>query len=368
VSLFGAIPLPSKSRSGPKTPIEGYYYGGTPQRLIASWMNEYPTNVESISWINGEKCSHEKSWYKFLPMNYSNRIDLNKPDYAQTSLSPSSMQMMSVAGHTTFTPTWKDIEAKIVNPFGNNLAVSLFELGDIKETLASFKSRDLRDWHLGTVFGVLPIVSDVAKLYRSVKNMEDHFNSLFGRSGEWSSIRFKRKSSGNKITGSFYSDGHLIDVRTQWETVSRFSCKAKWSLPFGKVNFTRAWGNYLGLNVDPSDIWAVVPLSFIVDWVYNIDGWLESLDTSTITSSLDLKDCYCSSKVKGVTTLVVGGKNPDWQHQPSIGSGLAERKFERYLRYASVPRHFNDDLFGSGFSAGKAATAASLSSKILSSK
>jgi hypothetical protein len=124
-----------------------------------------------------------------------------------------------------------------------------------------------------------------------------------------------------------------IDVQDlEYHATMRF----KYRLP----NYGPAMKSFLasldhwGVNLSISDIWEVVPFSFLVDWCFDIGKWLEGLDFENLPVQLDIIDFCDSLKYKRTDSFDITGVEPaGWTSQRTTLS----KTTECYYRWTGLP-------------------------------
>lgn len=94
---------------------------------------------------------------------------------------------------------------------------------------------------------------------------------------------------------------------------------------------------FLGLDINLSNTWDMLPFSFILDWFVNVGEVLHSLDTSNLRSQVSLKSLMCSRK-RVVRTEYDASVNI----VGSITRTFYSRQLQTSLPASVCSLHFND--------------------------
>lgn len=192
--------------------------------------------------------------------------------------------------------------------------------------------------YLATIFGVLPLVKDIQtiieKLITQRKAIADfmyfrnksrtfHFekrlNKLTFRDEEWfSGTGNLYLSAETHYANYWFARDHIytIDLATTWnreidDLVYHASLEYSYDvqgIPEYLMSFL-AYLDHWGVNLSISDVWEIVPFSFVVDWFYNVGNLLDRYDFVNLPVSVIIYD-YCRSfKYNSTYTSTVGGLN-----------------------------------------------------------
>lgn len=218
----------------------------------------------------------------------------------------------------------------------------------------SFK-KNVAGMHLGWNFGWKPFISDCQKIYSSIMNIADRLN-------EWE----KSVESGNLLNRSCDLSTTQVLYQGQFNYGGIATRPCVWSashvrtvtghcrlrpLPFkvapGFERILRAHLQALGIAPRASIIWEALPLSFVVDWFFDVQKLVKFLDFDTLELPFILTDfCLQSKVVVTVNSQVSLFKNdsawtgtilcPPWTTRSDY--------FNRHLVYPD-----RSDLFGQGW-------------------
>lgn len=242
-----------------------------------------------------------------------------------------------------------------------NLSVFLYELRDIRRmfNILPPKHFNLRSWsdvlkyanglHLNYNFGWKPFLADVKNTFRGVSTFESRLNKFLQ---EQDSSIYRHVSKG-QVTTAFDESWTLPwntnfrarvagTITTTHSAGFRFSYHSPYDR--GELNW-RGMLDTLGLHVNPSNIWAVLPWSFVVDWFVDVGGALDTLSSDWSEPSVNIHTAYTSSQwtYEGTLTLIPQGV---FSGSPSIVGTIHGREYSRTVgmpRYNLVTPDLNAD-------------------------
>ena len=128
-------------------------------------------------------------------------------------------------------------------------------------------------------------------------------------------------------------------------------------------NRLKAMLDSLGVRPDASILWNAIPFSFIVDWFFDVGGWLESLSSDNLEIPVHIDDFCHSIKVDYSVELHMQRKY-DYPVQGLLYTDLQKvlmRNVSHYERRRAVPAtHLNTAVQRGPLSLNKIALGASL--------
>lgn len=225
--------------------------------------------------------------------------------------------------------------------------------------------RWLNSQHLSFNFGWKPFLRDISTVIEALQRFHERF------------LKFLTES-GRGLTKHVASTPTIIDLNTvdgpwvnwwslNWHisgTIERWSTfQYQYDLPKGYTYDQMRWRalmDSLGAKMSLSQLWAVIPWSFVADWFYNLSAYLDSAQGTTdwlapyITF---VQSCY---SVKAKLSLTGTFKNP-----PDMGQTLpvGSCDLEYYQRGVGLPEF--DEEFSTELSADKIRLLASLGASLL---
>lgn len=242
--------------------------------------------------------------------------------------------LMQIAGSKTvpldnYYSQWSSIRPTMATRL--NLSVFLYELRDIrrmfdlippKHIRIGRKRRAARSWnetlkyakymngqHLNYSFGWKPFLRDLEQVMVGCVSFEDRFLKFVGAAN--TELRQRRRGAPVITDGELDSPTIYYPFRTKQTWEIKTSQSSTFDYLYDVSKYTpkelrwRAWLDTLGLNVNPSTIWAVIPWSFVVDWFYRVGGTLGSVESDWAEPELTFHQGCHSIKKEGTFALDV---------------------------------------------------------------
>lgn len=204
----------------------------------------------------------------------------------------------------------KGVVKTLIGLDGNRSWRELLSRSEFKRSVASM--------HLNYQFALKPLVSDITKLYKTLRGIEGvlqrlkaqqhlpqtrHFRQiLVDEESElgWSNMSTPQTS--DRADFITYNPSGTIRQRFRYRyrylerPVYRATMRYKYALPaLSDVEYkVKGYLDALGVRMDPSIIWNAIPFSFLVDWVVDVGGFLRSFSTNNIQPTVHIED-FCSS-------------------------------------------------------------------------
>lgn len=175
-----------------------------------------------------------------------------------------------------------------VNPNTINAIAFLKDLKDVKELVPKLKKlgeiRTHASNYLGLNYGILPTIDDLKSIWDSF-----HTQYYYDRNG------FQRASSYDDATANETLTIDGISV----ETTTRINRRIHLAINTEDTGLDALVERVRKLGVFPSltNLWDLVPYSFVLDWFVDIGSVLERIDTRHQLFNLDIKYCIQSQKV-----------------------------------------------------------------------
>jgi hypothetical protein len=184
--------------------------------------------------------------------------------------------------------------------------IALF--GNIPKKRESLRSllRLGADSYLQAQFNILPLLSDIASIFKTMSAYERRLNDLLRRAGKrqsrhfvYSFVEFPARPDSSdarfltppNAAGPELGNAVYID-RYCGETLSQFHAQIEYNFNYTQyqVEHARLLGvlDSLGVNLNPAIIWNALPWSFVVDWVFGVSRWLSSHKLSNMEPQINI--------------------------------------------------------------------------------
>lgn len=170
--------------------------------------------------------------------------------------------------------TFSDVEDQIKGP-KQDLALFVGELMELP-ALVSVPKR-VADGYLQYKFGLESSANGFRSLAESLASLGSDWEILQSKAKEPQEANFSRNSSAkiNVPMGGYFSG---------WVLEGELKCTTKWGflvnfqLPKTGIPHLDYIGEKLGIELNPSTFWQLVPLSFVVDWFLPVGQFLKQFD------------------------------------------------------------------------------------------
>jgi len=186
-------------------------------------------------------------------------------------------------------------------------AVFLAEMRDLPGMLQkkAYAHRNLGKHYLNAQFGWLPFVSDLRKMYSTQQNMSGVLATIQQMNGKW--VQRTGSVERNEVIQSRWSDSGRIPVFTPlvWADVDNqdlLACQGQVT-ELERVWFSGRFRYYIddiaskikspkwrrntarkvmGLSITPSEVWELVPWSWLIDYFSNFGAVIDNLNTGYV--------------------------------------------------------------------------------------
>lgn len=106
--------------------------------------------------------------------------------------------------------------------------------------------------------------------------------------------------------------------------------------------------DYWGINLSVSDVWAVIPFSFVIDWVLNVSQMLQRFDKTNLPVDVVIYD-YCRSlkykldeqvRIKDLVSVdsISPYYNPSFSTLTPGNEGAVQLTTHSYHRVSGIPQ------------------------------
>lgn len=165
----------------------------------------------------------------------------------------------------------------------------------IKDTLRTL-THTASDAYLQTQFNILPLLSDITAVMQSIKTFRRQLRELVSRANK-PQKRFYKHTFGDPYVDKIEQTSCSLDTvncvgarhlsgRTTTYLTRQFNATLEYSytLPswISEDSLAEALLDSLGVTLNPKIIWNAIPWSFVVDWVVNVNSWLDQFKNRNI--------------------------------------------------------------------------------------
>jgi hypothetical protein len=182
-----------------------------------------------------------------------------------------------------------------------SLGIFIAELRDVGMLLftkaLTFKS--LGNNYLAYQFGWAPMMRDLWAWFESICQIDKQINQLIRDNGKWIERKGKlyKTVTSELVEAPYFSGGPITSLHpSSWTTGIRcfrtttveetawFSGTFKYCIPGLNQTIagrTRALRRLWGLEFTPTNLWAILPFSWLLDWIVDIGRFISNYDSMT---------------------------------------------------------------------------------------
>lgn len=200
-----------------------------------------------------------------------------------------------------------------------NLGVFLYELGDVKRMFdfipkkhLRYKNRPVDNWrmtlayansqHLNFNFGWKPFIRDVQNVFSGLTSFDERLEKFVKGQNQLQTTHAGDPES------VIESDWTWLIPTGEWGELKctrsyRVRRNSTFQYSYSIPNYSdrelrvRSYLDTLGLHVNPQNIWAVLPWSFVVDWFYNVGNVLSRTSSDWTEPNINFVQACHSVKV-----------------------------------------------------------------------
>lgn len=235
------------------------------------------------------------------------------------------------------------------------------------------------DGYLQSAFNLLPTFQDIVGVYTALSGLYKQVSNLLGSQGKvlkkhysfrylptslyappqdvlWSQTLGDyagyRNGPGPNDFGCYLASYGYGLTREVILEESVFHAEILYSYEYSKLQNEHArlftLLDSLGVNLNPRIIWNAIPWSFVVDWVINVNRWLDDRKILNMEPKVSISQYLWSLKQRRRVRLFLFKGGPLYGNAYEAATYLPDLFESTYRRDISVPNH--DSLVGSGLS------------------
>lgn len=218
--------------------------------------------------------------------------DSMRPDLTEMSLPNFLLEIDDIR------KLWKSFKSKVAQATGRK---------KIPKMTKAEKARVIAGQHLEIDFGILPAYGDIKSIIEALRSMESKllaFESLFG-----SVIKRTRsmEASNNSASGTFGFYAGAPNDLVYWSATLERTVEA--SVAYSPQRpavwndadkLIRGYIDALGIELNPRIVWDALPFTFVLDWFFDVGGWLNRFRYDALELPIVTVDSYlqCKQKLK----------------------------------------------------------------------
>lgn len=234
------------------------------------------------------------------------------------------------------------------------------------------------DGYLQAQFNVLPLLSDISAIFKSLSSLERTVKDMLQREGrlqvkhfnaswlplEYSAAntqisyalnleQFAGSTSPAGTTGCYNALYRSVLCRRRI-IVDQSHFHAEVHFRYYLSEFQREHASVLalldslGVNLNPAIIWNAIPWSFVVDWVLGVSRWLKGRASLNMEPRISIENYLWSYKYKRRVRVSV--ETPNNADTPRISETYLPDLYEEAYRRDVVKPSFSDPIFSGSLS------------------
>jgi hypothetical protein len=201
---------------------------------------------------------------------------------------------------------WESMQPKLNSEA--NLPVFLKELSGFRQIFESAGSavidmlnrrfvKAAAGTKLNYEYGVKATMMDVFNFASSYSQFRAAVNNLNLNSGKPLVHHYSEEETVGELRSQVnngYETFHYVypEFIRKWTVTVKYSYKLNVTYPPTLINYLK----YLGFDRPVSSLWEVIPYSFCIDWIVDMQGWLSSFDFNKLSCDITIEDACISQK------------------------------------------------------------------------
>ena len=220
------------------------------------------------------------------------------------------------------------------------------------------------DVYLQAEFNILPLLSDISAVSTAIRTVRNRLRQLVSHANSpqkrYNTVNllhtYRNENSVNSIPlPTNCVPRNIVCGRNVTYRVAQFNAQMmyRYSLPswVTEDSLMAALLDMLGVNLNPRILWNAIPWSFVVDWLANVNSWLDNWRTRNIEPIVDIRGFSWSVKVERWVTTTLGF---------DYGDACVRRFDSSYIRKVGDRSALYSSLVTSGLSPKEFSLAAAL--------
>jgi hypothetical protein len=189
---------------------------------------------------------------------------------------------------------------------------------------------------LAVNFGLLPTVSDIQALARSIYAIARRLRFLRDTRGRHVTLRHKSSYTYSNPAPAGWGGTTSTWIRTRTTYTLVLGCRLFHTLEgLDDVSaWVRAFGAFAGFNQPLSIAWNAIPYSFLVDWLYNVGNHLSSIRIPTFEGTYRISDKWSSLSATSTVEFTHWPEPWDLRNHPFV---FGRWDVKHYTRSAGLP-------------------------------
>lgn len=213
--------------------------------------------------------------------------------------------------------------------------------GDLDKALRKRTVSQMSSSYLNYSFAWAPFVQDIQTMWDKAWSVDQKLADIWKRASTPQTRHFTKQVYSNDLNGSekfvlgaplspdvydfaspYTAQTAYIARRERWLEAGVYHATIRYTYKvpgvLGARNTIKGYMDALGVRLDPSIIWNAIPLSFLLDWVVNVGGFLRRFSVDNLGLVTTIEDFCASFKSETVVDIAVGQLNAQEAGDPDI--------------------------------------------------
>jgi len=199
-------------------------------------------------------------------------------------------------------------------------------------------------------FALKPAIHDIQDLFLAHRRVSQRMQNLKDGAGRYIPVRVKDELH-SSVSNSLLETVLNTDFKWHCDYKKSTATMGTWARVREDLTFASTWSAYLqyfGINKMAGLVWELIPCSFMIDWVFGAQEYVNKLRFRTDSPFNEFRGMWHSVKQETSEKLYcIPGYSPafdDYMTTPSGSFVVAQRRTTNYLRYPGFPKTTESSL------------------------
>jgi hypothetical protein len=274
---------------------------------------------------------------------------------SELSLVNSLIELRDIKSVVRSGALWKTLYDRTINSKLYKLLYGSKSVGPVSNIALILKMA--ADANLQTQFNILPLISDIKGIIKSLSLAERRINDLITRSGRvqvrhfafnWNEHESVNDDKNVSIINPNKWGGPVVDSLVSYNRIvdhhpTSFHMQVEYNYNYTQYQIEHArllaLMDSFGVNFNPAIVWNAIRWTFVIDWVINVSRWLDQFQVQHMAPKINIRRVLWSvTRSRKITISTrVGTAQPGYNVQtPSWGPASVVTQ-TAYRREVSVP-------------------------------
>lgn len=256
--------------------------------------------------------AYKSRWYPAQTRIFTADIYMDTENYYQCSYYSTLLPQKSLT-YSSLPEDLEDFNSRAFQAMlpdleqGLSLTNFLFELTDFRHIMSLFSkweglTNKVAEGHLSWQFGVKPFREDVKKLHKVLVDHQSILEDFVTRTGTVQKRYYREKLPVVETDSGWQGLAGLYHLRARAYLKEHCKYNATMTYMYTCPDMNewkmkvKALLDMLGLRLTPSVIWEAIPFSFVVDWFFRVQDYLEQFEDPLVPVTCTVIDYTISVK------------------------------------------------------------------------